>query len=422
MIMPSLKKVLCLVLLCFVNSAFAPVFANEPLLQNNYAVELLQNKEYEKALEYFQDAYHLYPNDLTIKKNLAFAYVMVGEQFMGKGRFAEAADKYDHAGELYPDDPKLKLLRGIALYALKDYDNARFEFDRAIALGGETPETLFHLGRVYYDTGETDRALQLWEKALQLAPDNQDLQAILEKTRREAAVESAMGKGHGGKFLVTYDTAVPRDTADRIIDLLEGYYNSVGYDLGRYPQAKVPVILYARKDYKNITSSPDWSGGVYDGKIRIPADAIGEISPRIRATLRHEYTHAVVYDMTRGNCPVWLNEGLAEVEGRMEYDTPIVEAPRALKDGTFKPMKSLEGSFIGLERKSALLAYEQSYLMVKFMIKSYGWHKIQELLNALGSGLDIGAAFVKALGEYGLDYQKAQDEFMESVRKDLSDS
>lgn len=393
--------------------------ANDPVLENNYAVELLKNKEYEKALDHFLVAYRTYPNDQTIKKNLAFAYLMTGERFMERGRFEEAAEQFDHAKELLPDEPKHWLLRGIALERLNDYDNARYEIERARALGGDTPEVLYHLGRVFYASGETARGVELWEQALMLDPNNKELRALLEKSRRELAVESAMDKGHGGKFLVSYDAAVSRDLADRFLDTLENIYNSVGYDLGRYPAAKAPVILYSRKDYKNITDTPEWSGGVYDGKIRLPIGGVTEITPRIRATLRHEYTHVVIYDMTRGNCPTWLNEGLAEVEGRMEHNPPIVELGRAFKNNALLSFRTLEGEFFSLGRKEALLAYEQSYAMANFMVKSYGWHKVQEILLNLGKGMDMEAAVGAALGDYGLDYKKLQEEWLAYVAKEF---
>ncbi|MBI1921798.1 MAG: tetratricopeptide repeat protein [Geobacter sp.] len=399
----------------------AVAFPNDPTLQNNYAVELLQKGEFEKGLSYFQDAYRLYSSDPTVKSNLAFAYVMVGEKLMQLNRFEEAADKFDRAKDLYPDEPKYWLLRGIAFYRMKDYFNARYEMEQARARGGDSVEVLFHLGRLFYDMGETLRGVDLWEQALKLEPGNTELQALLEKARREVAVEGRMDQGHSGKFQLSFDAAVKTDLADRILGALEDFYNQVGNDLGRYPSAKVPVILYAKKDFKEITDSPSWSGGVYDGKIRLPIGGVQELTPRLRAILRHEYTHVVVYDITRGNCPVWLNEGLSVTEEKVELETPLVELDRAVRGGKLLSFKSLEGSFNGFGSSQAFLAYEQSWSMTRFLVQNYGWHKVQEILVNLGRKMTIEEAIAKALGDYGLDYAAVEAEWLKSVRKEFAE-
>lgn len=397
------------------------VLSNDPMLQNNYAVELLQKGEFEKGLSYFQDAYRLYSADPTVKANLAFAYVMVGEKLMQLNRFEEAADKFDRAKDLFPDESKYWLLRGIAFYRMKDWFNARYEMEQARARGGHTVEVLFHLGRLFYDMGETLRGVELWEQALKLEPGNTELQALLEKARREVVVEGKMDQGHSGKFQLSFDAAVKTDLADRILEALEDFYNRVGNDLARYPVAKVPVILYSKKDFKDITDSPSWSGGVYDGKIRLPIGGLQEMTPRLRSILRHEYTHVVVYDITRGNCPVWLNEGLAVLEERMEHDSPLVELDRAVKGGKLLGFKSLEGSFNGFGSSQAFLAYEQSWSMTRFLVESYGWHKVQEILANLGRKMTIEEAITKALGDYGLDYVAVEAEWLKSVRKEFAE-
>ena len=101
-----------------------------------------------------------------------------------------------------------------------------------------------------------------------------------------------------------------------MLKALERAYNRVGTDLSYYPSVRVPVILYTKKDYRSLTASPEWSGGLYDGKIRLPIGGAAHMTPMLRGVLFHEYTHVVVRELTKGNCPSWLNEGLAEYSGR----------------------------------------------------------------------------------------------------------
>ena len=55
-----------------------PTRANDPLTLNDYALELINRGEYDKALEQLQHAYGLNAYDPVLKKNLAEAYVYVG--------------------------------------------------------------------------------------------------------------------------------------------------------------------------------------------------------------------------------------------------------------------------------------------------------------------------------------------------------
>lgn len=408
--------------------SFSPIFlivvlfpslvvkAADPLLHNDYGVELLEKGEVEKAVEQLEKAHSLFALDQTLTKNLATAYTMLGKKKLEHKSFGEAAENFQKAETLFPDEPSYPLLRGIALYMSKNYEQARYELEKSRSLGGDTAESLYFLGRVYYDSGETDRALEYWEKAAAMAPSEQMFKELLDKMRRENAVESRMDRGHSSRFIVSYDSEVRSNIALKVLELLENSYNSVGADLGYFPEARIPVILYTRKDYKEVTHSPGWSGGLYDGKIRLPIGGLVEITPQLRATLRHEYTHAVIFDLTKGNCPTWFNEGIAEVQGRMEYNPPLPMLGKAVNSGKFLPVKTLEGSFSSLSNNEAQLAYEQSYAMVNFMVTAYGWYRVKEILLNLGTGLSIAESIRKGLSDFGLDYEGVLREWQEHMK------
>jgi tetratricopeptide (TPR) repeat protein len=413
---PSLLALLGLVLVP------VPGLANDPFLLNDYALSLQAKGDYPKALEKLQEAYRLYPYDETLKKNLAETYTVIGNRQMEQNRFDEAAETFDRARELYPEAARYGTLRGIALYHGKRYDAALYEFERARGIAGDTPDVLYYLGKVRYDTGDLAGALEVWERILERNPDNAKIRELADKVRREQAVEARMEKGYSGKFTISYDAQVKMDLADEILKALEDAYNRVGSDLTHYPTAKVPVLLYTKKDYRSITAGPDWSGGLYDGKIRLPIGGAEQLTPQLREVLFHEYTHVVVREITGGNCPTWLNEGLAELQGRREVNRPLPELGKALKNGGLLPMSTLEGPFMGLSAREAALAYQQSYALVNFLVTQYGWHKVKEMLVALGSGLDTAAAVKRALGDYGLDYPAVIQEWRAYLQKEYGAS
>lgn len=395
-----------------------PVSANDPISRNNYAMELYNKGDFENSLEQFQKAFSSYPYDETLRKNLAAAYMQVGKIRLDKKDFLAAADFFDHARELAPGNALFSMMRGVAFYLAKNYEAAKFELHRAREIE-ESTDIYYFLGRTHYDVGELDAAAENLVKAQGLAPTSQVVADLLDKVRREMAVESQMDKGHSSKFEISYDTKATSNLAGAILDALESSYNQTGADLDSFPVARVPVILYTKKDFKLITSSPEWSGGVYDGKIRLPIGGATELTPQLKAVLSHEYTHVVVNEIARGNVPTWLNEGLAEYQGRKVFNPPMAELGRAAKNGGYVDFSSLEGSFSGFSNKQASLAYQQSYSLVNYMIATFGWFNVKQILVNLGTGMSVDAAISQALSGFGLTYPKLIVEWQAYMKKEF---
>jgi hypothetical protein len=232
-----------------------------------------------KRLEQIRSAYLLFPLNEKLKRDLAEAYANYGTLLFIRRQYEQADEYYLKASELYPDETVFALSRGICNYYLKKYDIARYELERTRAKNPESVDLLFFLGLVLYDTDNRQQAIELWEQAQKLSPDRADLNNALKKARRETAVENNMDRGNSSRFNLTYDPGVNTLLAMAILDVLENAANQVGAELGHFPQARVPVVIYKRDDYKDVTNSPDWSGGVYDGTIRLPFGALGEVTP-----------------------------------------------------------------------------------------------------------------------------------------------
>ena len=370
--------------------------------------------DFERKLESLRTSYQLFPLDEKLKRSLAEAYANYGNQFFNRRQYEQADENYLKASELYPDEAVFALSRGICNYYLKKYDIARYELERTRPDHPDSVELLFYLGLVLYETDNRHQAMELWEQALKLAPNRPELIEVLKKARKETAVEDSMDRGHSSRFNLTYDPGVNTKFALAILDVLESASNQVGAEMDHFPEARVPVAIYKRDDYKDVTNSPDWSGGVYDGTIRLPFGALSEITLPMRAILFHEYAHVVVFELTRGNCPVWLNEGIAEMFGRRQFSHPSTgQAQGAIAD-----FRKLEGSFSGLSSKDAAGAYQQSYSMVNYLVTAYGWHRVKAILTGLGKGMNITAAIASALQDYSLGYDGLIKEWKEAMKRE----
>ncbi|HKZ18206.1 MAG TPA: tetratricopeptide repeat protein [Geobacteraceae bacterium] len=408
---------LCILLLFMLAVPVPRSFAEEPHPLNDSVQELMRRGEYEKALEQLKQTFNLFPYDESTRRNLAAVYAAIGRRQLDRKEFDEAAKSFDDARKLIPENRDYPILRGIALYSGKRYDEAAIVLEQELRNGGENVPLFYYLGCVYYYTGDLAKALEVWEKVLAIEPENKAVRQMISKARRESAVESRMKNEYGSIFVISYDEGTKSDLADAVRDVLETAYNRVGSDLSHFPVVRIPVILYTRKDYRIVTAGPAWSGGLYDGKVRLPIGGATEITPALRAVLFHEYTHVLVAELTKGNCPVWLTEGLAEFEGRKEYDPPTTELEKAAKTGGFLPFNTIEKSLSSLAASDAALAYQQSWSMVDFMISAYGLHKVRELLVNLGGGIGINAAIAATFADYGLDYQAIMDEWKAAMRK-----
>jgi tetratricopeptide (TPR) repeat protein len=371
----------------------------------------------EKRIEKLRTSYQLFPLNMAFKHDLAEAYATSGNVFLRQRQYEQADENFLKASELYPDETAFALSRGICNYYLKRYDIARYELERTRPGGTDSMERLYYLGLVLYETDNRQQAMEMWEQALKLSPDRPELINLIKKARKETAVEANMDRGNSSRFNLTYDPGVNTSLALAILDVLESASNQVGAELGHFPEARVPVAIYKRADYKDVTDSPDWSGGVYDGTIRLPFGALSEITLPMRAILFHEYAHVVVFDLTRGNCPVWLNEGIAEMFGRRQFSHPSSEQVHAAIKGTAVDFRKLEGSFSGLSSKEAAGAYEQSYSMVNYLVTAYGWHRVNAILTALGKGMNISKVIASALQDYSLSYDGLIKEWSESLQR-----
>ncbi|HIJ81940.1 MAG TPA: tetratricopeptide repeat protein [Desulfuromonadales bacterium] len=393
---------------------------NDPVMYSGYGRELVMRGDYEKGIEHLRRAYLLFPYNVTFKRNLAEGYAVLGDQLFKQKRYDQADENFVKAMELYPDEPTYGLLRGICNYHLKRYDVARYELDQARQKKQDSAEILYYLGLVEYETENRTRAMELWEQALKLSPGRKEIVDLLEKSRRETAVESTMDRGHSSRFDLTYDAGVNISLALSILDVLESAAGQVGAELGYFPQVRVPVAIYKRADFKTVTDSPDWAGGFYDGKIRLPFGSLQEITPVVRGILFHEYAHVVIFDLTRGNCPLWLNEGIAEMFARMQFNRPLPEFARAARSGKLADIRSLEKGFSSLAAADAALAYQQSYALVNYMVTQFGWHRVRQILAGLGDGMVIDAAISTALKDYSLNYDGMVQAWRESVVRELA--
>ena len=242
------------------------------------------------------------------------------------------------------------------------------------------------IGKARYFREELDGAIEEFEKALAIR-DAPHIRASLELAMRDARTSDGFSRRRLSHFIVRYEGETMEDVGRMAIDALERDYASLASQLGFQPEEPVSVILYTRRSYGEISGGGwHWSGGLFDGKIRLPVQGVHWGDEYIRRTLHHELTHAFFYSRTGGHDPRWLNEGLAEyAAGERTTDVGDRLAPYLSEKAT------LEDCLL-TRLYDCRVFYPASASLVDYMIQMRGMGGIRDVLSQLGEGLDIDDA------------------------------
>src|SRR5579862_6421841 len=282
----------------------------------------------EQALAHAERALTLAPDQVTLLLNAAYLHLRRSE-------YSAASELLDHARQLAPDSPDVAKLDGWANYGLN------------------------HLSQ----------AVEEWKRAQQLRPDP-EVASVLERAERDAQVETNFEEGVSAHFLLRYDGSAAPDLARAVLNDLESDFNSMASLFDYTPAEPIAVILYTNQDFADITRAPAWAGALNDGRIRVPVQGLLTVTPVLASDLRHELAHSFISQKTRGNCAIWLQEGIAQwAEGKNTApDAALLIDLYNRRDDPSMP--ALEKSWMALPPDFARVAYAWSLATVEAIIQN----------------------------------------------------
>ena len=115
-------------------------------------------------------AIQLYSAALSVRPFLGL-YNNRGNAYNDLGQTERAIEDYDKAIELNPEDATAYCNRGAAYAKLGQTERAIEDFDKAIELNPEDAAAYYNRGNAYDDLGQTERAIEDFDKAIELNPE-----------------------------------------------------------------------------------------------------------------------------------------------------------------------------------------------------------------------------------------------------------
>ena len=324
-------------------------------------------------------------------------------------------------------------------YGAQDYASAEEWGKRAVRADPENAHALALLGDLAYLKDDLAAAKESWERALKGNPALTAIQRQIAQAEMEMKLEAEMEPVAVGSLVVRIPRVIaseakqlrgqalflkqPELTGEKVPDPFS--HNDVirvlqeaMAGLEPYFQYRVSrplaVLIYPREAFYEMNHVPTEVLGLFDGKIRIPASAgMAESmsSPRgggSESVLWHEYTHAVVHDLTHGRAPRWLHEGLAQEAERLRGQALFLKQPEITGEKVPDPFSHPPlRAVLGISERPgepvvmpAGLFYAASRSLVRTLLELKGWDRMRRFLAALGGGASVEEALETV---YGLD-------------------
>jgi tetratricopeptide (TPR) repeat protein len=341
------------------------------IAHNNYAMTLGDQKKWEEATRQMEEALRLDRQNTRFKENLSLVHL-------------------NHAYQLYQEPNRTHS------YQSYRHLKAKGLVEKALRSNSKLAPAYLLLGDIEYDNQQLPKAERAWQKAQKLDPRMDGLASRLDRVGRESKVESDMNSVADLYFTLRYDDSVKRSTGFDIRRVLQEARLDVGRDFQYRPKHKIVVLLYSKETFRKVRQgAPEWLAGMFDGKIRLPIPESERDLGSVRGTVVHEYTHAVVHELSGGRVPHWFNEGLAEYQETKFAKTnkPASSLEQALNADELLPWNQIESLFGGRSTDQVRLGYDQSHSVVAYLAQRYGFWHIPRLLTQMAQG----ASFEEAL-------------------------
>jgi tetratricopeptide (TPR) repeat protein len=319
----------------------------------------------------------------------ALAHQAAAQFEIGHGRLDEGIEDYRRAVSMAPSGTplQLNLLLNLSYVHLRrsEFNTALDYLDRARRFAPDSADVAKLSGWAEYGLNRLELAVAEWKSALKLRADG-EVQSALEKAQKDLQTESNYREGESSHFTLRYSGGAAPGLAHDVLHTLEEHFGELAAELNFMPAENIGVILYTGQAFEDITRAQAWVGAVNDGRIRLPVQGLTAMTPELSRILKHELTHSFLQQKTRGRCPVWLQEGIAQwMEGRRSRESAAMLVA-AYDQKTALPLGELEGNWMNFSGDTAKWAYRWSLGVVEYIVQTGGMSDLERILDRLAAG------------------------------------
>ncbi len=317
----------------------------------------------------------------------AAGFFLAGRHEFERGDRERARLYLDRALSFAPQNDVILVSYAAVLIQLGRPGDAIPLAERATRAAPNSADAWMILGFADYSADRLPQAVIAWKRSLALRPDD-NVQKYLARAQRELTTESDFSQADSGHFSFHYEgTTTSADLRQQVQASLENSYSDLVHDLGMSPRQNISVSLYTNQAFFDVTQAPSWIGALNDGKLRIPIQGLSAVTPDLARVLKHELAHSFINQVSRGRCPQWLNEGIAQlVEPKQLGPTRGRRLAGLYRGGHQIPLATLESSFLSFSPFEAVLAYDESLAAAEYIRDTYGIAELRAILERLGDG------------------------------------
>lgn len=327
-----------------------------------------------------------------IPDRAAAGYFLAGRHELERGNTTAARSYYETALRLQPENAILLAHYTVVLLRAGAVREAMSSGEHAVRVAPDSPDAYAVLGAAQYASDRNSDAIRSWKRSLSLRADS-TVEKLLAKAQKEEETEESFSENQSSHFTLRFEGKQTSESLRRqILGVLESEYDELAQTLGSSPRDSINVILYTNQAFFDVTQAPSWTGALNDGKLRIPVSGLDGLTPDLARVLKHELAHSFITYISRGRCPQWLHEGIAQsveprsLNARGQNLARLFQGQRAL------PFYMLEGGFMSLSSNEATLAYDESLAAVLYIEETYGMSDVQRILQRIGDGSSPEAA------------------------------
>jgi hypothetical protein len=276
-----------------------------------------------------------------------------------------------------PDHP---LLKASKLLEQRQPRAALEAVEQGMRVNGRDYQHLLLAGIAAYQADETRVALDYLRDSQRLHEDL-SVQRLIAKLEKELSGDKSGDKLYGNRFLLRYEGGnLDAEVARGMVVTLEQEFSRIAAQLGCRTDERIVAIVQSWPAYRATTGAAEWSGGQFDGKIRIPVANGKILDARTRQVFAHELVHACLANL--GSWPAWLHEGMAQKLSGESMTPAMRNNLRSLMRANKVPrLENMSQSWSRLSAQHAAAAYAVAFEAVDLMMEMYASFGIQNVLR-----------------------------------------